>query len=496
MIISFLSRQVGLVVLLTVTFIVVMVLAVGIGLSRSLESWQEEQGVSFHDFLRAELGAAYRREGHREGEAIDEYLRPYLDPTLYVFVFDIQRELVFWYWRGDSWYRDDDIADRLRNARVEAELIARIGDSRLFPRLAPTAPHRDPQLFASLDTDRRLRPIEVDRRLVGYFAAGSSGFTVNRTNKRLIDSFLVAVAVGVVAALVVGVLVTLLWSRSVDEDIRTITVAIGRVATGGRGEAFPMTRIKELKSICESGARLQAQLAAEERLRRQWTMDIAHDLRTPIADLRAQLEGIADGVLQPDERRVQLLLSELARMESLSGDLLLLSRVESPELTLRTEEIYLGELATTIRERFADRAASQERTLDVTASDETVRCDAEYLLRALSNLVENALRHGTGPIECRLSERSIEISNGGTIPEDELPYLFDRLYRIARDRSSKGHGLGLSIAKAIVEKHGWTIGIYNDDGTVRTRIALSGIPRRAGRPPASYDPPTSLEPLT
>ena len=75
MIISFLSRQIGLVVLLTVTFIVVMVLAVGIGLSRSLESWQEEQGISFHDFLRDELGAAYRREGLREGEKCGSHQR-------------------------------------------------------------------------------------------------------------------------------------------------------------------------------------------------------------------------------------------------------------------------------------------------------------------------------------------------------------------------------------------------------------------------------------
>lgn len=472
MIISFLSRQIGLVVLLTVTFIVVMVLAVGIGLDRSLESWQEEQGISFHDFLRAELGAAYRREGHREGEAIDEYLRPYLDPTLYVFVFDIQRELVFWYWRGDSWYREGEAADRLRNARAEAELIARIGDSRLVPRLGSAAPHRDPELFATLETNGRLQPIEVGARQVGYFAAGSSGFTVNRTNKRLIDSLLVAVAVGVVAALVVGVLVTLLWSRSVNEDIRTITAAIARVATGGRREAFPTTRIKELKSICESGALLQAQLVSEERLRRQWAMDIAHDLKTPIADLRAQLEGIADGVLQPDARRIQLLLSELARMESLSGDMLLVSRVESPELTLRTCQVRLSELATTIRERFGDRATAQGRALEVTAGAGTVRCDAEYLLRALSNLVENALRHGTGPIVCRLDRRSIEISNDGTIPQDDLPYLFDRLYRIARDRSSHGHGLGLSIAKAIVEKHGWTIDLSSDRGTVRARIIL------------------------
>ncbi len=480
MVTSFLSRQISLVVLLTVTFIVVMVLAVGIGLSRSLESWQEEQGISFHDFVHAELGAAYRREGHREGETIDEYLRPYLDPTLYLFVFDIRRELLFWYWHGDSWYREGEITDRLRNARAEADLITRIGDSRLFPRLAPTAPHRDPQLFAGLDADERLIPIEVDDRQVGYFAAGSTGFTVNRTNKRLIDSLLVAVAVGVIAALVVGVLVTLWWSRSVDEDIRTITAAIGRVATGGRGEAFPMTRIKELKSICESGARLQAQLTAEERLRRQWTMDIAHDLRTPIADLRAQLEGIADGVLQPDKRRVQLLLSGLAHMETLSGDLLLLSRVESPELTLRMEEIPVGELATAIRERFAERAAALGRAFHVTASDKTVCCDAEYLLRALFNLVENALRHGTGPVECRLSDRSIEISNDGAIPEEELPYLFDRLYRIARDRSSEGHGLGLSIAKAVVEKHGWTIGLYNDGGTVRARITPADARRRTG----------------
>ncbi len=473
--ISFLSRQISLVVLLTITFILVMVLAVGIGLSRSLESWQEEQGVSFHDFLRVELGAAYRREGHREGEAIDEYLRPYLDPTLYVFVFDIHRELVFWYWRGDSWYREGEAADRLRNARAEADLIERIGDSRLVPRLAPSAPHRDPQLYTTLESNGRLQSIDVGARQVGYFAAGSTGFTVNRTNKRLIDSLLAAVAVGMVAALSVGVIVTWLWSRSLDEDIRTISAAIARVATGARAEAFPITRIKELRSICVSGAQLQTQLIAEERLRRQWAMDVAHDLKTPIADLRAQLEGIADGVLQPDTRRIDLLLSELTHMESLTKDILLLSRVESPELTLELNKTPLSTLAETIGERFNDRAAAHGRLLEIRSNAQVVSCDAEYINRAVSNLVENALRHGSGPIVCRLTGRSIEVINDGTIPEKDLPYLFDRLYRVSPDRSSEGHGLGLSIAKAIVEKHGWKIGLYNDDGRVCARIDIVPI---------------------
>lgn len=431
-----------------------------IGLDRSLSQWQEEHGVTFYEFLQSELAAVYEREGVKDGAVIGPYLLPYLDPTLYLFVFNADAEPVFWYWKGDWWYPGDATGP----AGLDG-LVRTVDDVRLNPFADAPASATPGSLVRHLRAAGALDVVEVDGRVVGSFTAGSGGFTIDSANRRLINALVVGLAVGFPFAIAAGIGVTLVVSRSVYRGVSRITDALERIAAGSRNEYLPQPNVTELRQIATSAMTLQDQLRREESLRRQWALDVAHDLRTPLAGLRSQLEGMQGGVLAVDARRYTVLLGELGRLERLASDLLLLTRVESPELTLRKSAVPLERIADTLRARFADRPA-----LEVECESATVECDADLVVRALSNLLDNAFRHGTPPVRCELGAAGFRVTNHGTLPEGAPLRLFDRAR--SRETGHDGNGLGLPIVRAIARCHGWDVSIDACDGVVRARITI------------------------
>ena len=225
--------------------------------------------------------------------------------------------------------------------------------------------------------------------------------------------------------------------------------------------------------IARSANRLSRQLLDEQELRRQWAEDLAHDLRTPIAALKAQFEGMKDGVLDLSPGRIAKSLREINQVEKLVLDLEELSRLESPEMVPRRRKIVLAHLFHDLGERIALALQGKSVEMTIEAQGVWVEADETLLQRALSNILSNAVRHVEEGGKIFLSAARnetvvIRIGNTGEpIRGEELPRLYDRLYRGEKARTSPGSGLGLTIAKKIIDIHGGRIRISSiaDRGT-------------------------------
>jgi two-component system heavy metal sensor histidine kinase CusS len=243
----------------------------------------------------------------------------------------------------------------------------------------------------------------------------------------------------------------------------------------------------------------------------RFSADIAHDLRTPVNNIRGEAEVALARARTADEYRdvLESSLEEAVRLSELVGDLLFLTRAESPLNELQRERVNLGELLATVRDYYEASAADKGLSL-VTKEDGKqgiVEVDRSLLLRAVSNLVSNAIAHtpegGSVTLAARASatEARIDVVDTGTgIPSDALPRVFDRFFRVdpSRSKNSGGTGLGLAIVQSVMALHGGRAEIASQigRGTCVTlhlpAVALLDAKRdRTDRPPVTMTSQTT-----
>jgi two-component system sensor histidine kinase BaeS len=247
----------------------------------------------------------------------------------------------------------------------------------------------------------------------------------------------------------------------------------------------------ELAQLARDFNALATTLASAREARQQWIADIAHELRTPLAVLRAEVESLQDGVRPLDQAAVSSLASETSRLARLVEDLHTLSLSDLGALTYYKEPVAIAEVIEDVLD--AQRRTLAQQGLELrTELDESARVhgDEARLGQVFANLLQNSVRYtdapGTIAVEAaRRGERVIvtwEDSAPG-VPDEELRRLTERLYRVegSRNRASGGAGLGLAIAKAIVEGHGGTLGARASAlGGIAIEIALPAYSGRNG----------------
>jgi signal transduction histidine kinase len=229
----------------------------------------------------------------------------------------------------------------------------------------------------------------------------------------------------------------------------------------------------------ELTARARA-LEVSDNARRQLLADVSHELMTPLTAMRGYIETLGMSEIQIDpqtrERYLRIVTEETSRLERIIGDLLDLARLEGGGTTMRRERVPVDMLFNRTAERH-ERALADRRIVlvrSVGPGAEHVTGDPDRLEQALQNLVANALRYT--PNEGRISLGAVRENggvritvrdNGPGVPPDQLSLVFDRFYKVdASRKAAGGSGLGLSIVKAIVERHGGTIAARNDEGAV------------------------------
>ena len=243
-------------------------------------------------------------------------------------------------------------------------------------------------------------------------------------------------------------------------------------------------------TLNEMLARLETGLGRE----RAFTADASHELRTPLTILKTELELIArDRPSGPDlDQALLAAIDEADRLARLIDDLLILARADSDQLTLNRREISIGELLNAIKARYAQSGEPAEIRLDAPPGLVTY-ADPARLQQALTNVIDNALRHGRGPIHLSASSHDGRLDldvrdHGPGLPPAFLDHAFERFARADPTRDQPGAGLGLAIVNAIAQSHGGTARIANHpDGGAHAFITiptitptLQTLPRRGG----------------
>ncbi|WP_405686644.1 sensor histidine kinase [Streptomyces sp. NBC_00057] len=294
----------------------------------------------------------------------------------------------------------------------------------------------------------------------------------------------IAVASGVFLAAVLG---ALLLSRAVLRPIRALTMAARGLEEGDLGRRVVVSGRDEIAELGGAFNRMADSIQAGEDRQRRLTGDIAHELRTPLANLRGYLEALQDGYVEPTPELLESLHEEAMLQQRIVDDLQDLALAEAGTLTYHRADVDLGEVLETCRTAHRARAETSGVVLELDVPQSVrVFADADRLRQVVGNLVVNAVRVTApgGVVTLALARHGnlaiIQVRDTGRgIPPEDLPYLFDRFWRAdaARGRATGGSGLGLSIARQIVTDHRGTIDVESTVGVGTTfSVVLSTGP--------------------
>src|SRR5918993_4587255 len=318
--------------------------------------------------------------------------------------------------------------------------------------------------------------------------------------RRVAEEIGTPLVIGALLLLVGGTAIAaLVIFRPAQARLRAVEDAARRFGDGDLAARAPEIGGDEVAAVATAFNRMaadlaarQAQLVEADRARRQLLADVSHELMTPLTAIRGYAETLALPQFLPaspeGQRYVHIIQEEVERIERLVGDLLELARYEAAGMTLITEDVPLSELFDRVISRHGHAAREKGVTMSVRLGDEELKvvADPRRLEQALQNLASNALRPtrrgGTVTVtgEARDGRVWMSVSDSGAgIPAEHLPRVFDRFYKADRARSDTGSGLGLSIVKAIVERHGGQVHVRSTPG-VETSF---GIELPASTPP-------------
>lgn len=282
------------------------------------------------------------------------------------------------------------------------------------------------------------------------------------------SALLISLAVALLASVVAALLVSAYFSRRVRRSFAPVTAAASEIASGRYGSRVPDPGLGgEFATLADTFNTLAERLEGVEATRRRMLSDLAHEMRTPLATIEAHLEAVEDGVRQLDDATLGVVRGSARRLGRLAEDIAAVSRAEEGNLDIDPQPVDAGALARVAAQAAQDRYAAKGVGLDVeVATAGQVRADPDRIGQVLTNLLDNALRHtpagGTVRLACRQVDHWVELvvaDSGEGIAAEHLGHVFDRFYRVdtARDRTHGGSGIGLSIARALVEAHGGTI---------------------------------------
>lgn len=294
-----------------------------------------------------------------------------------------------------------------------------------------------------------------------------------QTNRHIEDAFrsasAISIGVALLASLAAAIAVSVYVTRRIAEPVTRLAGA-ARAITAGRRPAPVATAVPsaEFADLTTAFNAMTERLDNVETTRRRLLADLAHEMRTPISTIDAYLQGIQDGVVDPDAATIATLRTQTARLTRLAEDISAVSRAEEHQLELHRQPVAPGELinaaAAAAQDRFAANGIDLNRHVELGLP--TMAVDRDRIGQVLANLLDNALRHtppgGTVTLSAAAAGNGVRLAvadTGEGIPAEHLSHVFERFYRVdrARDRTHGGSGIGLAIAKAIVEAHGGTI---------------------------------------
>lgn len=296
-------------------------------------------------------------------------------------------------------------------------------------------------------------------------------------------SFNEALIYAALAATIVAVALSIYLSRSVIAPLHAMSIATQNIAEGHYDKRVQVQGEDELAQLATRFNQMAEKLDQVELMRQRLIGDVSHELRTPLTAIKGSMEGLMDGVLLADHETFFQIHAEADRLNRLVDDLQELSRVEAHAYELDIQPLEVSLMVKTVAKRLAPQFESKHITLnlDVDAGLPPAFADEDRAVQVLTNLTGNALQYtpedGKVTISARQINNEIRISvhdTGVGIPAEHLQHVFDRFYRVDKSRSRRsggGSGIGLTIARALVEAQGGKLQVEspsNDMGSTFT----------------------------
>lgn len=315
----------------------------------------------------------------------------------------------------------------------------------------------------------------IDRLAADYFTLLSTRYHVAPAEAHRL--FLAAIhrefIWGTLAALALTLLLSYFLTRWVLRPLLQMTVMIKQVADGNYSKRAKVASRYEVGQLAVAFNHMAENLEKIEGLRKNMVADIAHELRTPLTNLRGYLEGLSDSVIMPSRETFQMLEQEVLRLVNLVEDLQQLARADAAKSFLDCQEISLHELLSQIMDLYRPNFTEKgiEVRWDLQEGCEFVKGDRDKLLQAIRNLADNAWKYTPrggsvliSTVRCEQGIMTVFVNSGSVVAEEDIPYLFERFFRVDRSRSrdAGGAGIGLAIVKELIEAHGGSVGVKSD----------------------------------
>jgi signal transduction histidine kinase len=333
-----------------------------------------------------------------------------------------------------------------------------------------------------------LYELKADGKIIGSLVVGYVGpLMISEREVEFTRGINKAIIYAAVFAVIIAILLGQYFSRIVSRPIIKITKASNDIRNGKLETRIKIKNdVTELKELSNAINHLAISLEEQQSLRKRLTADISHELRTPLTILHGQIEAISDGVWEPTKERMNIFKNEVVRLMTLVEQLKDLSEIETSDIALEMTQFNVSKLMWDAVENFKYQYSSKNIKLNCEIEEDIFICADRYRVsQILINLLSNALKftEAEGHVTVKVSRDDenvlLEVSDTGMgISEEDLPRIFERLYRGDKSRSRKtgGAGIGLTITKRLVEAHQGSIRVESEAGKgSRFIVILPGI---------------------
>lgn len=286
------------------------------------------------------------------------------------------------------------------------------------------------------------------------------------------DTFFAPLVKAGLVALLIAVGLSLLIAGSVARPLQRMSLAARRIASGDYRQRVEVAGPREVRALARSFNDMAERVATAQQAQRDFLANVSHDLRTPLTSIQGFSQAIAEGVASDPaaaQRAAQIIRDETARLHRMVESLLDLARLDADQVNMRRGPVAPGDLLRAVGAGFSGRARERQIDLRLIIPPDLPRIsgDGDRLAQVFTNLLDNALKHtppgGTVTLSAALSDGGLAVTvrdTGEGIPPDEIGRIFERFYQVDKSRRrdhQSGLGLGLAIARQIVEAHGGTI---------------------------------------
>lgn len=267
-----------------------------------------------------------------------------------------------------------------------------------------------------------------------------------------------------IVLIILSALVIYFNSMRISKPIKQMEIAAGKLASGEHTDDLIVNNADEIGKLAKSFNYMKHQLASTEKMRSEFIASVSHDMRTPLTSINGFVSGMLDGIVQPEDYNKYLLIikDETLRLTKLTNDILHLAKIQSGSIKLFRENLNVKEIVDSVLS--STKAFKEEKSISLVLECDTtltVYTDPDKLKQILINILDNAVKyteHGGEiwiSVTCKSSVTEFRIRDTGIgISQEELPFIFEKFYRVDKSRSSPGGtGLGLNIAKSLIELH-------------------------------------------